>query len=272
MNGRGNDYEISVGGVTPAVKSLLVVTIAAYVAQWMLQHAGAPITRLFGLSFEGLQHLRLWQFVTYMFLHGNWLHLLLNMLVLFMMGPETERAMGRRQFLIMYFVSGVLGAVGWLIISAGSDPRTPCVGASGAIFGIIGAFAALFPHRRITLLLFFVFPVTMKAWVLALVLAGMEAGFLLSNALGGHVANAAHLGGGLAGYVYAHTAFRRGAGRGGASPLRGSISLRLPKKEEDGIDMREVDRILDKIEREGMASLTRGERDLLHRKSHELRE
>ena len=208
------EFSGSFSQLTPAVRALLTVSVVAFLWEFILTSMGFPIQNWLGLSVDGLRQWRIWQFVTYMFMHGGWLHLFMNMLVLFMMGPETERAMGRRQFLVMYFLSGILGGVGWLMISAGAKPSSLyCVGASGAIFGIIGAFAALFPQRRITLLLFFVIPITMRAWVLAILLASLEMAFLLTNAfdIDRNIANAAHLGGGLAGLVYARMVFRQGA-------------------------------------------------------------
>ena len=282
MNAWNRNYEISFGRVTDAVKMLLFVTISAYLVQRLLQNANYHVSSIFGLSLGGLKHGYLWQFFSYMFLHGPFFHLLLNMLVLFMMGPETERAMGKSQFLIMYFVSGVLGGIGWLIIGAGDNPTLPCVGASGAIFGIIGAFAALFPQREITLLLFFIIPITMRAWVLALVLGGMELMFLLIHPFGGGIANAAHLAGGLAGYVYAYTVFSQGAigwkRRGPPSwvPSRPRFRV-LPggggggDETPSADDMVEIDRILEKIEQEGMQSLTTKEREKLQSKSRQLR-
>lgn len=280
MSAWDRNYEISFGRVTDAVKMLLFVTIVAYVVQILAQNVGYDVTRIFGLSLVGLKSGYLWQFFSYMFLHGPVFHLLLNMLVLFMMGPETERAMGKSQFLIMYFVSGVLGGIGWLIISAGDTPTVHCVGASGAIFGIIGAFAALFPHRQVTLLLFFIIPVTMKAWVLAVVLGGIELVFLLQPLVDGGIANAAHLAGGLAGYVYAYTVFSQGAIGRRRPPSPGSSPARkfrvLPgggggDEPTNEADMREIDRILDKIEGEGMQSLTPRERAKLQKKSRQLR-
>lgn len=269
MSAWTNHYEISFGGLTRAVRVLLLVTIGCGAAQYLLSVARIPVLEWFGLSLGGLMTGRVWQAVSYMFLHGSFLHLFLNMLLLFMMGPETERAMGRGQFLILYFLSGVLGGVGWLIISALDQPGAVCIGASGAIFGIIGAFAALFPHRQITLLLFFVIPISMKAWVMGVLMAAVELVFLWAQPLGGGIANAAHLAGGLAGYIYARTVFHGAAAYRfpGPSPLP---RLRWPGREA-ATEEEEIDRILDKIEKQGMHSLSRGERDRLHRKSRDLR-
>jgi membrane associated rhomboid family serine protease len=274
-----HSYEVSFGHVTPMVKRLLWTTIGIFLVQKLVSAAQGqpigmndPLTHWFGLSLGGILHVKVWQLLSYMFLHGGWWHLFLNMLMLFMLGPETERAVGSRQFLLLYLLSGMLGGVGWLIISAGAAPALPCIGASGAVFGIIGAFAALFPHRYITLLLFFVIPITMKAWVMAVGLAALELFFMIDQPFGGGVANAAHLAGCLAGYVFARTAFRDGAtGIAEAFPTANPLRNWIPKDLLRRDDSAEIDRILDKIETDGIGSLTRAERATLQRRSRELR-
>lgn len=252
------------GRFAPAVRTLVIANVILFFVTAVGDRAtGRWFTALFGLSMAGLARGWVWQPLTYMFLHGSAGHLFVNMLVLYFMGRETERAMGTRHFTVMYLLSGVLGGVGWLLISRAA---VPCVGASGAVFGVLGAFAALFPQRPVTLLVLFVLPVTMKAWVLAVVLAVLELAFLVSGA-GGHVAYAAHLSGIVAGYVYGLTLSGGGAklpeglGRwrsrfrpGRAPAARADLSA-------------EVDRILDKIAREGIHSLTAAERETLERAS-----
>jgi membrane associated rhomboid family serine protease len=258
-----SNYEISLGRMTPVVGVLLTLNSAIYLGQANLFDSHVILSE-YALSVNGLREFKLWQIVTYMFLHGSTLHLGVNMLLLFMIGPETERAMGRIQFSIMYFLSGILGGVGWLIISAGSTPHATCVGASGAIFGIIGAFAALFPQRYVTLLLFFVIPITMKAWVMAALMGALELALLITHPkLFGGVANAAHLGGGLAGFIYARTVF--GPGGIGRAPGRET----RPETAATGTRA-ELERLLDKIDRQGMSSLTPTERRLLAQNSRDL--
>ena len=267
-------YDPSYGRVTPAVRWLLIVTISAYVIQRVLQVYEVPVFYYLGLSLSGLKNGYLWQLVTYMFMHGPWLHIhiLVNMLLLFMMGPETERALGKAQFYILYFVSGILGGMGWLMISAGDQIGATCVGASGAIFGVVGAFAALFPHRVITLLLFFFLPIRMRAWVLAVVMGLSELSLIFFHPFGGGVANAAHLAGGLAGYIYAYVVFRQGLAH--LSPDLGNRQSRphifRRSARRSAANEAEIDRILDKIEKEGMQSLTPSERDQLHRRARTL--
>ncbi|OGV40673.1 MAG: hypothetical protein A2X46_02370 [Lentisphaerae bacterium GWF2_57_35] len=258
-------------GVTPGVKYLLIATAVAFVVQLFLDRfTNGLFTQLYaGLSLEGIRHGRVWQLATYMFLHGGLLHFVLNMLVLFFMGPETERALGTRHFVLLYFLSGILGGLGWLLISSAS--WIPCIGASGAVFGVIGAFAALFPNRMITVLVFFILPITLRAWVLAVGLAAMELVYLF-NADGG-IAYAAHLAGGLSGYVYGWT-----LSHGMSESLRGVTSswtrptLTVLKGGQDGVmpSKEEIDAILDKISRHGIHSLSSQERKLLEKASHNL--
>jgi len=146
------------------------------------------------------------------------------------------------------------------------------------VFGIIGAFAALFPHRQLTLLLFFVIPVTTSARTLAIVF-GIATLLMLAMG-GGGVAHAAHLAGGIAGYLYGHhlagaVQYGRGGSKGWSlSSLRAAFRRRQYKvveEPEEPVDGDEVDAVLDKIQREGVNSLTRKEKELLDRASRQKR-
>lgn len=252
-------YELAAVRPTPVVRTLLIANVLVFAVQILLDGLtrGAFTREWFGLNIEAvLRHGRYWQFITYMFLHGNLWHLLLNMLVLYFMGPETERGMGSAHFAALYLVSGILGGLGWFLISY---PGPPCVGASGAVFGILGAFATLYPRRPVTLLVFFVLPVTMAAWVLVTGLALIELASLVLGQ-GGHIAYAVHVGGVLVGAIYAAVVFRWG-GR--------EFRFRRPRMRvlPGGRSAGEIDRILDKIAEHGMASLTRAEREELENAS-----
>lgn len=255
--------------LTAAVKVLLALNLLVFVAQIVVDRPPHyEFTRFFGLGYNVFATGRLWQIVTYMFLHGGVLHLLFNMLILFFLGSETERAIGTRHFVVLYFLAGILGGLGWLIASASGI----CIGASGAIFGVLGAFATLFPHRQITLLLFFVLPITMKAWVLAAVMTLVSLLYVIGHFEDG-IAHSAHLAGVVAGYVYTYILFREGAARLRIPRrFRHAPRLRVLKREDAfSTDPSEVDRILDKIANEGMSRLTKQERDILERASRERR-
>jgi membrane associated rhomboid family serine protease len=250
-------------GATRTVLALIVCNVVMYVLQELADAiSGRGFSALFGLSLAGIKSGFAWQFVSYMFLHGNPLHLFLNMLVLFFIGPETERGMGTRHFLVLYFMSGILGGLGWVLIGS----YGLCVGASGAIFGILGAFATMYPQRRITLLLFFVLPITMKAWILVSCLAFIELVAMIGHD-GGNVAYAVHVGGIVVGVVYAWITCRpRGRTILPHKP-HGWRILRGGRDTSRAPDAVEVDRVLDKIAASGIGSLTSRERQVLEEAS-----
>jgi membrane associated rhomboid family serine protease len=258
------DSDLQMPRLTPVVRTLLITTAAAFVVQslgdWL---TGGAVTIWLGLSWMAWSRGDVWQLVTYLFLHGNLFHLLFNLLALMFMGPETERSLGSRRFAVLYFLSGILGGVGWLLISAWTEGGV-CIGASGAIFGVIGAFAALYPQRPVTVFVL-LFLVTMRAWQLALSMAAIAALSLLNQQ--GGIANAAHLAGIVAGVFFALAAAR--------SPSANNPGLRLPwlsrRREQDTVSHEELDRVLERVAQQGIHSLTRSERALLERASRELR-
>jgi membrane associated rhomboid family serine protease len=183
--------------LTPLVKYLLILNVGVYVAQtfdrtlhhyWLDQWlALLPVTVTLGGQ--------VWRLVTYMFLHGPQLmHIVFNMLILWMFGPEIENILGRRAFLAFYLLTGVGAGLCSLAVS----PFSPAVivGASGAMYAILLAFALYFPNRY--LLLFFVIPVRAKYLVAATVV--LELLFSVSGVQDG-IAHVAHLGGMAVGYV-----------------------------------------------------------------------
>jgi membrane associated rhomboid family serine protease len=139
-----------------------------------------------------------WQLVTYSFLHGNGLHLLVNMLGLFMFGSEVERVLGYRRYFTYYFVSVLAAALAQLVMSAmAGGPPYPTVGASGGVFGLLLAYGMFFP-RRMVMLIFP--PIPMPARVFVFVYAAIELYLGVTGTQAG-VAHFAHLGGMLGGYL-----------------------------------------------------------------------
>jgi membrane associated rhomboid family serine protease len=139
-----------------------------------------------------------WQIVTYMFVHANWSHIFFNMLALFLFGTQLEHRMGSGEFLLFYFVCGIgAGLVTMLINNATGMGAVPVVGASGAIYGLLLAFAAFFPNDKIYI--FGILP--MRAPVAVLVFAGIEIVMQLTGLQSG-VAHLAHLSGLLFAYFY----------------------------------------------------------------------
>ncbi len=179
--------------------SAIKVLIAANVVMFGLQFlAPGPVEVLLALwplqPIDGQAYFHFWQIVTYAFLHstGNITHLLFNMLGLWMFGSEIERYVGPRRLLLCYFASVVTAALSQLFVPMlfGALPG-PTIGASGGVFGLLLAYAFLFPKRKVVPLFP---PIPMPAWVFATVYAGIELFLGVTGAQSG-VAHFAHLGG-----------------------------------------------------------------------------
>lgn len=195
-----------------AVKWLLIANVAVFVLHYLvlpflLQPFGIPprataqlFVEWFGfIPARAVAKLCLWQFVTYLFLHGGIGHIFLNMLVLWLFGSDLERVWGPRAFLRYYFVTGI-GAACFQIPVAWD---VPSVGASGAIYGLLVAFAMLFPNRMIYL--YFFIPVRAKWFVIAIVALELWLGFKSPH---GGVAHLAHFGGAIVGFLYLKRVWR----------------------------------------------------------------
>ena len=200
--GGPNQYSFGPGLMTPAVKMLLWVNVGVFLVTALSPSVFFWVTRIFGLTPElVLTRFWVWQPVTYMFLHGGIGHILFNMLVLWMFGLQLERVWGSRFFLRYYFVTGI--GAGLSTIAAGllpfafADPTYAAVtiGASGAVYGLLMAFALYYPETPI--LMFFLFPVPAKYFVMII---GVIAFLSVPQSAG--VAHIAHLGGLVVGYLY----------------------------------------------------------------------
>ena len=262
-------YSIGFGrGWTPAVKVLIIVNAAIYLA-WEL--TALPPLSLFGLVPYRVWHQgMLWQLVTYMFLHGGLWHVGFNMFALWMFGSQLERVWGTGQFVKYYFITGIGAGLINVLFNAGSP--IPTIGASGAIFGLLLAYGLLFPNSLI--LLYFFIPIKAKYFVI--LFAGLEFLMVAQYAQDG-VAHFAHLGGMAVGLLYLKgwpilRAFYRGRSR-----------QRREKKEATGVkyDARrlsdlqairsEVDYLLGRISRVGYENLTEEEKERLEEASRLLR-
>jgi len=137
--------------------------------------------------------------LTSMFLHGDILHLLLNMLVFLFVGYDCERAIGSSRFLAFYLLSGIVAGLFHAFLDSAS--YTPTIGASGAIFGILAAYATLFPFRRVIAFFGFI-PIPLPAIIFVFLLIVMETAYFVSGGLP-YVAHSAHLGGFISGVFLA---------------------------------------------------------------------
>jgi membrane associated rhomboid family serine protease len=193
-------YTFGPGPLSPAIKILIIVNVVAFLLTSIL-----PVMVLrFGLSPRAVfGELAIWQPLTYMFLHGGIGHLLFNMLSLWMFGTELERTWGTRFFTKYYLVTGA-GAAGltllWSILPfpfADTVYESLTIGASGAIFGVLLAYAMYFPHR--TIYFYFVFPIEARYFVMIIGAINL---YMAIGAGGSGVAFTTHLGGLLVGYLY----------------------------------------------------------------------
>lgn len=177
-----------------AVILLIAANVAAYFAQLAVGDPFEVWFALWPLGGAGQFPFHVWQVVTYAFLHDphNLSHLAFNMLGLYMFGAEIERYVGPWRLLACYFASVVTAALTQLIVpSLLGVPAGPTLGASGGVFGLLLAYALMFPHRKVVPL---IPPIPMPAWLFATIYAGLELFFGVTGRLSG-IAHFAHLGG-----------------------------------------------------------------------------
>ena len=230
------------------------------------------------LSKEGLAHGYVWQLVTYQFMHAGWFHILMNSWAIFMFGREMESVLGGKRFLALMFSSGIVGGV-FQVLVALVWPQYfggAVVGASACAFGLVAAFALVFPERELTMLILFVIPVHLRAKTLLIVSAVLAGVCIAFPDLWPGVANAAHLGGMAMGWFFVRKIVQGDWSRLESAlrpvqrvlPRRPSPEPREPKTSADFLAS-EVDPILDKISAHGLQSLTAREREILeHARKH----
>ncbi|MDQ6630407.1 MAG: rhomboid family intramembrane serine protease, partial [Verrucomicrobiota bacterium] len=252
--------------------------------QQLAEHYTSPVQEYFYLSTHGLQQGYIWQLLTFQFLHAGLFHLFVNLLVIYFFGRTVEESLGRNTFLKIYFLSGTFGGLLQMLLALVIPEYFggPVIGASAGAMGLMAAFATLFPEQRLTLLVFFIIPVSMKAKFLLWISIGLAVfGIIIPQS---SVAHAAHLGGIFVGIIYV-IFFVKG---NGFSFLKRSFSpraIRLPRElvrthssrsqwhrpqksvpeELPSAEFisRQVDPILDKISSHGLHSLTENEREIL---------
>jgi membrane associated rhomboid family serine protease len=182
-----------------AVGILIAVNCGVFLYQLLRPDSNETLLELYGLSSQGVEQGAWWQLITHAFLHGNIWHLLFNMAGLWFAGSVVERVMGTGRFLALYFACAVAGGIAQLLLEGG---RFLLLGASGAVCGVILAFATIFPEAQIVMLLFFVIPLRLRAKYLGWGLMGSSLLFLLVG-FEPWIGHAAHLGGCIAGYLLA---------------------------------------------------------------------
>jgi membrane associated rhomboid family serine protease len=283
----------------PVIKNLMIINIAVFFLQMIfdnLMFGGVPgwyilnrylaLNPLVGIDSAGIEFsFKIWQLITYQFMHGDFVHILFNMFMLWMFGMEIENIMGSRKFLLFYLVSGV-GAGLLQLIGAPlfSNSLGYTIGASGAVYGVMIAFGMFFPDRYI--FIYFLIPVKAKYLIAFLVIIEF---FSVREA--SLVAHMAHIGGAITAFVFilldrrnefnlgkifsslkktnyssSTFPFRKQAAK---RPLDGYevedakfYDIKSSKKDEE-VTQEDIDRILDKISQSGYQNLSDSEKKIL---------
>jgi membrane associated rhomboid family serine protease len=177
----------------PVTQALILLNVLTFLLDSV---SGNLLTELMALWPLGANFMP-WQIITYAFLHGNLTHLLFNMFGVYMFGSDLERVWGPRRYLTFYMVSAIAAAIAQLIVSSLTAAAYPTVGASGAVFGLLLAYAMVFPRRMVVPLFP---PIPMRAPIFVALYGGLEL-FLGVTGTQAGVAHFAHLGGMAGGYL-----------------------------------------------------------------------
>jgi len=261
------------GGITPMVKKLIVINVFIWVIQLINSMAGwFPMEKIFGLvPVLVVEHGYVWQVFTYQFLHAPqlFIHIFFNMFLLWMFGTELESVWGGEAFLRFFLTCGVFAGLTVLVFNYGSIPT---IGASGAVYGILGAFAMIWPDR----LLYFLGLFPIKAKYAVLIFGGIELLLGVSNARTG-IGHMAHLGGLVMGLSYVAFSDPR---KPLLEPLYRWINKKKTEqkqeqwseqKEKHEQMIREMDELLDRMNRVGWENLSDEEKQKLQEYSDELK-
>lgn len=277
----------------PVIKNLLIINGGVFLLQmifdninfygvpgWYILNRYFALNPLYGIDSAGMPYnFKIWQFLTYQFMHGNFTHILFNMFMLWMFGLEIENLMGSRKFLFYYLLCGFGAGLFQLFLAPlFSGSYGPTIGASGAVFGIMIAFAMFFPDRYI--FLYFLIPIKAKYLIAFLIVIE----FLSINEPT-LVAHLAHIGGAVTGFIfilfernyrfnfnYIFSLFKskknfnkspRFRKPSYTNDIEEAEFYEIDSSKEEEITQEEIDRILDKISQSGYKNLTEREKRIL---------
>ena len=251
--------------LTPIVRNLIIINSVIFLLQFL---TGSLlnlhfIESIFALTPAKVSHFWVWQLFTYSFLHADFFHILFNMISLWMFGSDLENTWGSDLFLKAYLFASLMGGVLTYLVSFWI-PQGIVLGASGGIYGLLVAFAMIWPNREI--LFMAIFPIKAKYFVIIIML------MLAFSQGGGHIAHFAHAGGALGGFLFVrYFETFRNLWNWNFSISR-TIQRRKMRKYQEEMNLRlnaktRVDELLDKISKEGMNSLTRKEKKFLNEAS-----
>ncbi|MEP6956346.1 MAG: rhomboid family intramembrane serine protease [Chthoniobacterales bacterium] len=244
--------------------TLLLLNLVAFVAQLFLDaYDPAFVREYLALSQAGIENAYAWQFLTTAFLHLSAWHFAGNMIVLYLLGRDVESIIGQRDFLLLYFFGALLGELGHLFLM----PATSVLlGGSGGVAAVLVAYATILPELELASFR----SLRLKAKHLAYVAGGVGL-LLLVVDRGAIVMHSVYLGGGAAGWIWAHLlGFGRPSALQRALQQRKVSAERYEQMEAGKFIEQEVDPLLEKISREGIESLTRTERRILDKAREKL--
>ncbi len=247
-----------------SIRILLILNVAIFFIDYITH--GAYLFPWMALDPQLVTHghYQYWRIFTYMFVHdhGSFMHILFNMLTLWMFGTPVAQQMGDKRFWRFYILAGVFAGFCSLLFYAVTRNDAIVIGASGAIFAVMFAFARFFPTSQI--LLFFFFPVSAKYAVL--IIGAIELMLITSN---DHIAHIAHLGGALFAWLYLRWDNGGDGLFDGWKQWQTRRRWEKARRETEKMEavMEDIDPILEKIARHGIQSLSRDEKEKLDRVS-----
>jgi len=248
--------QFAMPALPPVVKWLLIINIGIYLVSFLIPPLGERIYGFGTVYPAGWGHIaQVWRLISYQFLHDprGITHIFFNMLMLFFFGPLLERQWGSRRFLKFYLCAGAAGGVVYtLLVILGVLEALPMMGASGALYGMLGAIAVMYPHLRVYF--FGIVPMSMRTTAILAVVVSLLF-FMQGHNAGGE---AAHLTGIVVGVLYVLY-----------QPLLNDLRMKKNKGswsrkiENERMFVVELDRILEKINKDGLTSLTPKEKEIL---------
>ncbi len=269
----GNNVRYGSGNIRPrlfkgAIRNIIIINVAVFIVMYLL-----PVEKFFILTFGIVPKFVwsrgfIWQPLTYLFIHGGFWHIFWNMFVLWMFGMEIENYWGKKEFYKYYFLTGI--GSGLITLLFGLNSTIPVVGASGAIYGILVAFAMMFPNRY--LYLYFLIPIKAKYFVIFIAVVTFFSTFAPGTS---NISHLTHLGGFLIGFIYLKRWQISSFVRSKFPNIRIKIPIRrvrktskdeevIKKYDTDETFKEELNLILDKINRDGYDTLNEEEKRTLY--------
>jgi len=276
-----NDYKSPAAPKKLGVLTWIIsLTVGVFIIQKIFEvwFKSPAFFHFFALSETSLINGFIWTPLSFGFLHSTLFHILGNLLGAFFLGRAILPFLGERRFLGLYLASIVVSGIVWLLIHIITPGNSHLIGASGGVAALLIVFASFFPERPITILLFFIIPITMKPKYLALgALAISVLGLLFTEIPGtSSIAHSAHLGGMLCGWVYFKYLHQRTSSHSSSgstmevpkwfrrkktSSTTGNFKVNISRPQK--VDQATIDSILDKINKKGFGSLTDEEKKTL---------